>query len=119
MGEAAFAAPSHLDEFHFMGWHTYLFVKLHEGWLKEFLDVLLLFAHVVWILNVTQAFVHNTLLWQEVSFDLSGQSMEWHHYVLGIADLLELDMGNLFVVHIGWVMCWYITGQFWEVRSHI
>ena len=85
-------APSFSEKFHFIIMATYLFVKLDKGWLKKLLNILLGFIHVVWVLDVTQALVHGALLWQEVSFDLPGQSMQRHNYVLSIADLLELDV---------------------------
>ena len=68
---------------------TYLFVKLHEGWLKE---GAVIFNMVVGVLLMTQTFAHVILWLEEVSLNLSREGMEWNNYVSGVSNLFQFDV---------------------------
>ena len=93
-------------------WVTYLFVKLYEGWLEESSIILNI---MVWVLGMTQTFAHFIFWLQEVSLNLTWKSMEWNNDISGVSDLLQLDVWNLFVVDIGWVVSWDKSWEFWYV----
>ena len=70
---------------------------------------------MVWVLGVTQTFAHFILWLQEVSLDLSWKGMEWNNDISGISNLFQLDVGNLLVVDVGWVVSWDESWKSWYV----
>jgi len=74
---------------------------------------------MVGVLSVTKTFARISLIRQEVLFKLLWKGMEWDDHVLGVSNLLELDVRDFLVVYIGWIMSGNISREFWEVGSHI
>jgi hypothetical protein len=71
------------------------------------------------VLHVTQALAHVSLLGEEALLDGSWESVQGNNDVLGVADLLELDVGDLLVVDVCGVVCGNVTWEFGEVGSHV
>ena len=94
---------------------TYLLVQLDKGRLVQLVQI---GALVVGVLHVAEALAQVSLLWQEDLLDLSGQGVQGNLNVLGVADLLELHMGNLLVVHDSWVVRRHVSWQFGEISGH-
>jgi len=61
-------------------------------------------ANVDWVLHMGERFAQVGLLCEEVLFDWSWESVEWNNYVLCVSDFLELDVGDFFVVDVGWIV---------------
>lgn len=54
----------------------------------------------------------------ELSNGWTRQSVKGHFIVVGVANLLKLDMRHFLVINICGVVCRHVTGQFGEVRGH-
>ena len=91
---------------------TYLFVELNEGWLEECSVIL---NHVIWVLGMTQTFAHFIFWLQKVFLDLSRKGVKRNNDVSGISNLFQLDVGNFLVAHVGWIVGWNESWEFWYV----
>ena len=54
------------------------------------------------------------LLREEIGIEGSGECVERHNNVSGVSNLLEFDVGDLLVVHLGGVMS---RDKPWELRE--
>jgi hypothetical protein len=70
------------------------------------------------VLHVRKTFAQVSFLWHELSLHLSWKSVERNSNILGVSDLLELNVGDFLVVHDCGIVGWHIAWEFGEIGSH-
>ena len=92
---------------------TYLLVKLDVSGLELFLNISA--TEVIGELVVRERHALGSFLGFVVAHSRLRHSVERHSLVFRVSDFVEVDMGNLFVDQVGWVMRRSVTWQLGEV----
>ena len=92
---------------------TYLLIELHKGWLELLLDILT--TEMVRELVVGERHALGSFLGSSCQLSWVGDHVERCRLVLGVSDLVKMDMRNLLVLNQSWVVRRRVAWQLGEI----